>query len=313
MNIVFSSDRGMLAALHVAAKSVLEHFQGVPSFMILSDELGEADIDLLRETLLATGKNFQLELRNVDSGAFRDFPSLAGRHSTYFRLLIPDISQAERCLYLDCDTLCFVDLSLLANFDLNGNSLALAPEAPIQCCLDRKLVDDLGARASGFYYNAGFCVMDCDRWRRENLAKKCLEYVTESQPDYHDQSALNFIFHNQIANLPLKYNRHSNVRTNWPFLCDSRKRNEQLIHFVDYPKPWSSLGRWVHPFGKIWWAEYRKTAHFHAGGFKPQKVAWNAKVRAGYKKALKDRILFGLYRAGLFTPKGVPTNCPSNT
>jgi lipopolysaccharide biosynthesis glycosyltransferase len=307
MEIAFCADRNMLAALHVAAKSVLEHFQGVPSFTILSDELGEADIDLLRKTLQATGqKKFQLELRNVNSSAFRDFPSLAGRHSTYFRLLIPDICQEERCLYLDCDTLCCVDFSFLANFDLNGNSLALAPEAPIQFSLDRKLVDELGARASGLYYNAGVCVMDCDRWRRENLAKKCLDYVTQFQPDYHDQSAMNFVFHNKIASLPLKYNRHSNVRANWPFFRKFTLQCGQLIHFVDYPKPWSAGGRWVHPFGNIWWEEYRKTAHFKKNRLRPPAPRWDAKTRFGYRKALKDKILFTLYERGAILPKGVP-------
>ena len=297
----------MLPALHVATKSVLEHFNGVPSFTILSDELQEQDVGLLHKTLSAIGKNYNLELRNVESIAFQNLPSLAGRHSTYFRLLIPDICHEERCLYLDCDTLCFIDLSTLANFDLNGNALALAPEAPIELSLDRKLFEELGARSTGFYYNAGVCVMDCDRWRRDNLAKKCLDYVSQSQPDYHDQSALNFVFHNQISELPLKYNRHSNVRKNWPYFRDSNQRKGQLIHFVDYPKPWSVFGRWVHPFGKIWWQAYRKTAHFHACGFRPNKVAWNAKICAGYKRAFKDLILFSLYRAGLFTPKGVPS------
>jgi lipopolysaccharide biosynthesis glycosyltransferase len=115
---------------------------------------------------------------------------------------------------------------------------------------------------------------------------------------------LNFVFHNQIAELPSKYNRHSNVRTNWPFFRNSIYRKEQLIHFVDFPKPWSSFGRWVHPFGKIWWQAYKQTAHFQAGGFKSNKVAWKAKVRSGYKKALKDRILFSLYCARPYYAQG---------
>ena len=67
----------MLAALHVAAKSVLEHFQGEPSFTVLSDELGEPDMALLQKTLAATGKNFHLNLLRVDSQPFQDFPTLA--------------------------------------------------------------------------------------------------------------------------------------------------------------------------------------------------------------------------------------------
>ena len=88
----------MLSALHVAAKSVLEHFNGEPSITVLSDDLAEADMGLLHETLTLTGKKFQLNLLRVDSKPFQDFPTLAGRHSTYFRLLIPDLIPDDRCI-----------------------------------------------------------------------------------------------------------------------------------------------------------------------------------------------------------------------
>ncbi len=296
----------MLSALHVAAKSVLEHFNGEPSITVLSDELTEADMGLLHETLAATGKKFQLKLLRVDSKPFQDFPTLAGRHSTYFRLLIPDLIPDDRCLYLDCDILCRADLSPLEKWNLGDCALALTPEAPIQQSLDKKLVAELGTEATGFYHNAGVCVLDCARWRTENLGRKCLDYIAKNNPDYHDQSALNYVFHNQIAKLDLSFNRQTNVRTNWPYFRSPNAMRGQLLHFVDFPKPWSRYARWVHPFGKMWWQAYRQTAHYQAGGKVISAVKWNARTREGYKKALKDKILFSLYCGGLVLPKGVP-------
>jgi lipopolysaccharide biosynthesis glycosyltransferase len=306
MKIVFCADNGMLAALHVSAKSVLDHFQGEPSFTVLSDELGEDDMGLLHKTLAATGKNFQLNLLRVDSKPFQDFPSLAGRHSTYFRLLIPDLIAENRCLYLDCDILCCTDVSPLGKWDLGGRALGLAPEAPIRQSIDRKLVAHLGPDASGFYYNAGVCVMDCARWRKENLARKCLDYIATNRPDYHDQSALNFIFHNEIAGLDISLNRHTNVRANWPHFRSPNAMSGQLLHFVDFPKPWSRFARWVHPLGKMWWHAYRQTAYSQTGAEVISVVKWSQKIQVGYKKAFKDRILFSLYCSGLILPKGVP-------
>ena len=296
----------MLLALHVAAKSVLEHFNGEPSITVLSDDLAEADMCLLHETLTLIGKKFQLDLLRVDSKPFQDFPTLAGRHSTYFRLLIPDLIPDDRCLYLDCDILCRIDVSPLGNWDLRGHAVALAPEAPIQLSLDKKLVAELGAEATGFYHNAGVCVMDCARWRNENLTRKCLDYIAKNNPDYHDQSALNFVFHNQIAELDLCFNRQTNVRSNWPHLRPLVEIQGQLLHFVDFPKPWSPYAIWVHPFGKMWWQAYRQTAHFQPGVEVSSSLDWNEKTKAGYKKALKDKILFSLYCAGIVVPKGVP-------
>jgi lipopolysaccharide biosynthesis glycosyltransferase len=306
MEIAFCADRKMLAALHVAAKSALEHFNGEPSFTVLSDDLGDAEMALLHKTLATIGKKFQLNLLHVDSKTFQDFPSLAGRYSTYFRLLIPDLIPNDRCLYLDCDILCYTDVSHLGKWDLRGLAVGLAPEAPIHQSLDKKLFVDLGPDAHGSYYNAGVCLIDSAKWRNENLAHKCFDYIAKNRPDFHDQSALNYCFHGEIAPLPLKFNFHTNVRANWPLLRKPKCGEGCLLHFVDYPKPWSALGRWVHPFGSQWWGEYRKTAHFQKNRHKPSPMRRDAKTRLGYRKAFKDKILFSLYNRGLFLPKGVP-------
>ena len=296
----------MLAALHVAAKSVLEHFQGEPSFTVLSDELGQDDIGLLHKTLAATGKKFQLNLLRVDSKPFQHFPSLAGRHSTYFRLLIPDLIPNDRCLYLDSDVFCACDLSDLANFELGDHPVALVPEAPIEKSPDQLVFKSLGEQAHGDYFNAGVSLINCERWREENLKDQCFEFIADNQPPYWDQSALNFVLHGRIAKLPKHYNRLSNVRSNWPFFRPPSRCSGHLVHFVDFPKPWSRFGRWVHPFGKMWWQAYQQTAHSQVGGKVISTVKWNAKTREGYKKALKDKILFSLYCEGLILPKGVP-------
>lgn len=299
----------MLAALHVAAKSVLEHFNGEPSFTVLSDELVEADMGLLHETLTSTGNKFQLNLLRVDSKPFQDFPSLAGRHSTYFRLLIPDLISDDRCLYLDSDIFCACDLSGLAFFELRDHPVALVPEAPIEKSPDLLVFKRLGKLARGDYFNAGVSLINCKIWRKENLKEKCFEFIAEHQPAYWDQSALNFVLHGRITELPKQYNRLGNVRSNWPLFRPPKNCTGHLVHFVDFPKPWSPYAKWVHPFGKMWRQAYRQTAHFQRGGEVSSSLDWNKKTKAGYKKALKDKILFSMYSAGFVLPKGVPATC----
>jgi lipopolysaccharide biosynthesis glycosyltransferase len=296
----------MLPALHVAAKSVLQHFTGIPRFSVLSDELGSADIDHLHKTLFDTGKEYGLNLLKVDTMPLKDFPDLEGKRSTYLRLMIPDLISDDWCLYLDSDILCRIDVSMLGKLELAGRALALAPETPMHESPDRKLIAELGTNATGFYYNAGVCLMDCALWRDENLTRKCFDYIAKKKPNYHDQSAINFICHKRIAPLGEKFNFHTNVRANWPLLRKPNSGSGCLLHFVDYPKPWSAMGRWVHPLGQQWWGEYRKTAHFQKNCHKPAPMRWDAKTRLGYRKALKDKMLFSLYARGVFLPKGVP-------
>ena len=306
MTIVFCADRGILAALHVAARSVLESFRGAPHFVILTDELDDADIGLLRATLDETGRKYSLDCRRIDGKPLEGFPKLAGRHSTYFRLLIPDVIEDRSCLYLDADILCRCDLSVLSEIDLAGKPVALVPEAPIESCPDRQVQALLGATARGQYYNAGVSLIDCHLWRSEDLKSRCFDFIAEHRPAYWDQSALNYVLHGRIAELPGCCNRHSNVRANWPLFRRPHNGSGQLIHFVDFPKPWSFLGRQIHPLGKLWWQAYGTTAHAATRREKPRVMEWSARTKAGYQKCLKDKLLFALYCRGWFIPKGVP-------
>ena len=296
----------MLPALHVAAMQVLKYITGKPEFSILSEDLTDSDLALLQKTLDSVGKPFGLALIQVSTKPFANFPRLTGSLAAYFRLLISDLIDAEKTLYLDCDTFCQVDLAPLFDWDLGMCPVGMCAESPINGNADLRVARELGSRASGHYYNSGVMLFANPLWKTEQIVRKCMEYVSRQQPDYHEQSAINFILHGRIAGLPCNYNCYTNVRANWPSLKSPEKRASQFLHFVDFPKPWSRFGRWVHPFGKMWWLGYFRTAHFQAGDKVPAPLKWNAKTRLGYQKAFKDKILFSLYCGGLVLPKGVP-------
>jgi lipopolysaccharide biosynthesis glycosyltransferase len=308
MEIAFCSDRKMLAALHVAARTILKNFVGTPKFSVLTDDLEETDFELLRETLDSLGKEYVLQSFQLDTKQFDGFPKLAGSYSTYFRLMIPDILESQNCFYVDSDTLCLCDISSLLSFDLQESPLALVPEALIQNSVDLQVFKMLSADAKGPYFNAGVSLINCKKWLSEGIKDSCINFIGKHQPKYWDQSALNFVLHGRIAVLPGKFNFLTNVRANWPTLRSPNYGKGCLLHFVDYPKPWSAMGRWVHPFGNQWWGEYQKTAHFRKNPHTPAPVQWDSKTRFGYHKALKDRLLFSLYGHGLILPKGVPAS-----
>lgn len=304
MHIVFSADRRMIAGLHVAMQSLLESLDPQETevqFDVFSDDLMLGDFDLLKTTLDRTRVGYRLTHRTVELERLEDFPQLHGSMATYYRLFAPEILQAERLLYVDADTLCKIDISPLYDSDLEGMPLALAPEASIHGCVDKRIPEELGEKAKGSYFNAGVMLVDVDRWRQQEITRRCLEYVSSRSPMFHDQSALNYVMHGNIHPFETVYNCRSNARENWPVLKKGGNGEGRLIHFVDFPKPWSPLGRWVHPMGKIWWNAYRKTAHFQTAEMTSLNSieSLNAQQRQGYKKAVKDKILFSAYDIGL--------------
>jgi len=313
MNIVFCADRGVLPGLHVAAYSLLAHISPAvvqTRFFIFSDALDETDLALLRRTLSALKKPFALELRRVDASLFKGFPALNGSWATYYRLAVPKILDVDRFLYVDADTLCEVDVSELASSDMGSHPAAWVPEAPLPGAVDRAVADQLGNRPDEFYFNAGVQLVNVPEWRRQMITEQALEYIAKHRPMFHDQSALNVVLHGNALALDAKYNCMSNMRKNWPSLLPLYGKTEKLVHFLDYPKPWDLMAEFVHPQYRLWWSMLEKTAmkDFRSWHNTPaRKFPKTRKAWTGYKKALKDRLLFAGYSCGwLKDVKGVP-------
>jgi lipopolysaccharide biosynthesis glycosyltransferase len=313
MDIVFCADRRVLPGLHVAAYSLLERISpaaGETRFTIFSEVLDEADISLLSRTLKATAKPFTLALQRVAASAFTGFPSLNGSWATYYRLQAAQQMPVERFLYVDADIVCDVDVSELELLDMGGAAVGWVPEAPLAGAVDRAVAEQLGHRPDGFYFNAGVLLVNVAEWRKQTVTERALAYIAAHRPAFHDQSALNYLLGGEALVLPERFNARSNARTHWPAFRAPFGKTGRLVHFVDYPKPWDWLGEWVHPQYRLWRTVLDRTAmkgfrswHWNSPGKFPRTVkAW-----IGYKKTLKDSLLFAGYAGGwLKNVKWVP-------
>lgn len=314
MNIVFCCDRGVLPGLHVAAYSLLERMNPDLSptrFAVFSEALNEADMILLRQTLNAAGKPFTLELRRVEPSGFAGFPALHGSRATYYRLHAARSMEVERFLYVDADTVCDVDVSELQSVDMGIAPAGWVPEAPLAFAVDRGVAEQLGNRPDEFYYNAGVMLVNTAEWRRQQVSEKAMDYIARHRPAFHDQSALNCVLRSRALALDARFNCMSNMRKNWPALKQPYGKIGRLVHFLDYPKPWDFLGEWLHPQYHLWRTVLDQTGikGFRSWQDSPaRKFPRNQQAQTGYKKAVKDRLLFAAYSRGwLKQVKGVPT------
>ncbi len=313
MNIVFCADRRVLPGLHVAMYSLLARIGAAVTetrFFLFSDELADADLALLRQTLSSVGKQFTLEQRRVDAKLFAGFPPLNGSCAAYYRLVVPQALDVERFLYLDADTLCDVDVGGLNALELHGAPAALVPEAPLAGAIDRFVAEQLGNSATEPYYNSGVILVDVPEWRRQRVTERAMEYIAAQRPPFHDQSALNVVLRGNAVTLDERFNCIANMRKHWPALRQTGGSINRLVHFVDYPKPWDLLGEFVNPHYRLWRAALKKTAlkNFRSWQNTPaRKFPKTGKAWSGYKKSLKDRWLFAGYSRGwLKQVKGVP-------
>jgi lipopolysaccharide biosynthesis glycosyltransferase len=215
-----------------------------------------------------------------------------------------------RVTLLQQSTLCDVDVSELNTLNLGHAPAGLVPEAPLAGAADRVVAMQLGNSPVEPYFNAGVILVSVAEWRQQRVTERAMEYLTSHYANYWDQSALNVVLHGNAKSLDEHFNCIANMRKHWPALKQSYGQSGRLVHFLDYPKPWDFLGEFVHPQYRLWRSVLNKTAmkDFRSWHATPsRKFPKTSRAWTGYKKALKDRILFAGYRSGWFrNVKGMP-------
>jgi len=197
----------------------------------------------------------------------------------------------------------------LNTFDLGLSPAGLVPEAPLAGAVDRFVAMQLGNSPVEPYFNAGIILVNVAEWRRQRVTERAMEYIATHRPAFHDQSALNVVLRGSAISLDGRFNCIANMRKNWPWLKQPFGKIGRLVHFLDYPKPWDFMGEFVHPQYGLWRSVLDKTAmkDFRSWHNTPsRKFPKTRKAWTGYKKALKDRLLFAGYARGwLKRVKGV--------
>jgi lipopolysaccharide biosynthesis glycosyltransferase len=313
IHIVFCADRRVLPGLHVAAYSVVANHHDSKSLVhvhVFSDSLTSADVALLNETLRGSGRPYLLEVHSVLASHFSRFPSMSGSWGTYFKLLLFQMLAVEHIIYIDVDTVCHLDVSDFLTLDLGYYPAGFVAETTIRDTPDRPLADRLPNDGDKPYLNAGVMVVNRKLWLERQVTERCMEFLQEATVLNHEQSALNYVLINDWQLLDARFNFISNWRKNWPSLCNESKLDGKLVHFLDNPKPWDFLGEFVHPQYGLWREVLDKTAMkgFRSWHATPsRKFPRTRKAWTGYKKVIKDRLLFAGYSRGWFKKvKGVP-------
>lgn len=221
-----------------------------------------------RTKLKELAENFGQEIEFINAAGYIDkrmksignFPSVSSK-GMLFRLLLPDLSQENKMLYLDCDIVATLDIAELWNTDLQDKSIAAVPDV---CSLDYienrrkwpkfygKLWDAIGIKR-GEYFNSGVLLMNLKKLREE---KDFLLHVEQFLSKYKnclffaDQDCLNSLFSEDKILLDEKFNRIRWHDTNNP------KEIKTIWHYAHH-KPWEYYER--PGIDELYWIYFRQT------------------------------------------------------
>lgn len=188
--------------------------------------------------------------------------TIDGARGTLFRLLIPDLIDAEKLLYLDCDLIIDLDIADFWNAPIDGHALGAVRDVWSLDYLRGEPVPWRYATAWGLmgiekdsYFNAGVLVMDLKKIREEHSFlqevevfysryKKCITLA--------DQDCLNHIFAGDVAYLDHRFNRID--------LDSYTKDGERSIwHMAGGAKPWTLCS--TGGVDELYWHYLTKTAY----------------------------------------------------
>ncbi len=240
--IALASDDRYFPGLHCAVASVVTCLNPGRKLdiKVLDGGLSQSSRDTLLRLTERIGRDVGLEFITTDASVFGGATRGPGQsHMTYCRILLPQLVNAPRVIYLDCDALVFRDLSELFDFDLApGNILAAVHDSETLSLSQDSMVvvKAMNLPAEGAYFNCGAILMNLYELRKQRFFEAAVDFLNCWSGKYRfwDQSAINFLLHRQIEQLPEHWNRAA-----WRFDAQENNDLDCVLHYTT-AAPWLS-------------------------------------------------------------------------
>ncbi len=208
--------------------------------------------------------NIELQIIEVERDLFCDV-IIHNSHvtkTTFYRLLLCDLLDVEKCIYLDSDVIVTEDLQPLFSIDLNGAYIAGCRDIWIDMLSDgecEKRRERTKIPSMDEYINAGVLVMDLARLRAAGAGKRFIEHLRYDHP-YEDQDIINICCYGKILHLPAKWNiftlflgQVEEMRAHGiseEIIQDLRRRKGIIHYATPFMRPWEHFYCWGN---QEWW------------------------------------------------------------
>lgn len=212
VNVVYAANDYYAILAGVCMLSLFENNKDCSELFvyILSDHISDVNLANLQRI----GQKYRREIRIIDiSKALSTFEKKGigkyanengGGYTASAKLLIPDlISDVEKVIYLDCDTLIRGKISELVEIPMGNKSLGMA-----QDCIQNRYKKFISVDKEKRYYNSGVIVFDVKKWKENKCMERMLWHLENIRSHYPlpDQDLINAALYDEIYQLPMKYN-----------------------------------------------------------------------------------------------------------
>lgn len=230
--IVMSCTKSWYHYLMVDIYSLLECTKSVKKIYLLVETNNPEDIP---DFLMIKQKYKDVEFVLLDLNQYIETNLINSPNSntiytnfSFGRLLIPDIVEEEKAIYIDTDAIVKRDITNVWNYDITNYYLAGVKDYGIY---EDNILDKYNIK--GKYINSGFIVFNLKKIREENIKEQWFNIINTVPLTFPDQDALNIVCQYNELYLPSVYNSCEYCGTR----ITMQPTNDSLIKVYHYAGP----------------------------------------------------------------------------
>ena len=213
LNIVFASNNDYSSLLSICLISLLENNKRDFDFInvfVLDDginELNKQKLCLLTKKYSCNITFIKTEILNSNDKLMMplDKEEYGKSLTTYSRLFLSTLlpNDINKVIYLDCDALILGSYKELWDLDISDYYCAAVVDPT-----NDTILREYGFGGEDKYFNAGFLLVNLEKWRNDNIEEKFISFLLENQSNFflHDQGVINNVLRNKIKVVEPKYN-----------------------------------------------------------------------------------------------------------
>ena len=265
IRVVFTPDAGYFIPAYISVFSMLHNANGkdrIVVYMLVPGDFPTSWFSLL-DDLKRQYHFFDYEVINMldrFQSVQINVPHIGT--SSMYRLLIPDLlTDADKCIYIDSDTVVEGDIRELFYEDVQDVYLAGVKDIGVVAHPEKNPWQQQNIPTLDQYINSGVLLMNLSTMRQDDVCRKLEENSSIDCP-FNDQDVINLVCYGHIRLLPFrfnaatpyiyckhkKYSHYYGVHNEEEF---TRARKDPLIvHYVGNRKPWSYRTQYG---GNHWW------------------------------------------------------------
>jgi len=265
VNIAYSCDENYIQHTGISIISLLENNKDIEKITIyfIEKDVKESSIKLLNDIVNSYNRDFIVIPFNKLCSAL-DISSI-GRHieTVYAKLFFGNITDVEKILYLDSDTIVNGSIKHIWQINLKHNYFGCVKTTT------RNRMQVLGMKMNDDFYNDGVALVNTKKLREDNMEKKFLDFIGlfNGNPPVLSEGTINKVCQFKILSLHPKYNyspiffmfsnyqlsiltEGSNYYTNKEL--DEARSEPIIIHYLTgwYNRPWYK--NCTHPLAEIY-------------------------------------------------------------